>query len=149
MSTFIIGAVPPSPSAQLQVVIDYLTSLCQGDFDKMGGLLTDGFTHYFHPKSLGYPPADKAAWIGFNSGGFHMFKDFKFNVFEVVEGQSTLTLHASAEAKTAAGDDYTNEYALFFEVARGADGSMKIKRNKEFVDSKYVTNFFQSMGASK
>ena len=77
MSIPITGAIPSKPSAQLQVVIDYLTSLCQGDFDKMGSLLTEDFAHHFHPKSLGYPSADKAGWIGMNTGGFHMFKDFK------------------------------------------------------------------------
>ncbi|KAK7692438.1 hypothetical protein QCA50_004063 [Cerrena zonata] len=93
MSASVIGAIPSKPSPQLQTVIDYLSVLCQGDFDKMSGLLTDDFTHYFHPKSLGYPPADKTAWIGFNKGGFHMFKEFKFNVHGVVEGHSNLTIH--------------------------------------------------------
>lgn len=77
MSSSISGEIPSNPSAQLQVVLDYLAATCEGNFDKIDGLLTEDFVHLIHPKSLGRSPDDKAAWIKFNVDVFPFFKDFK------------------------------------------------------------------------
>ena len=41
------------------------------------------------------------------------------------------------------GEKYGNEYIFIFETAL-EDGIMKLKRTKEFLDSKYTSDFLQT-----
>ncbi|KAK7682590.1 hypothetical protein QCA50_014390 [Cerrena zonata] len=142
MSSRVSGSIPSNPTPQLQVVLDYLTAVCEGDFSKMTTFLTDDFMHHVHPRSLGIPSSDKAAWTQFNVNIYPFFEGFKLQIYEIVEGGNTVSLHASSSSTTTSGAHYNNEYALFFELVAAAEGSLQIRRQKEFVNSKYASEFF-------
>ena len=48
----------------------------------------------------------------------------------------------SSSSKTTTGASYNNEYVLFLELESKEGSALQIKRFKEFVDSKYSTEFF-------
>ena len=53
----------------------------------------------------------------------------------------------SSKGGTVTGEKYGNEYIFIFETTL-EDGVIKLKRVKEFLDSKYTTDFFQAGKAS-
>lgn len=48
----------------------------------------------------------------------------------------------ASTGKSTTGADYDNEYVFFFEITPETEGALKVKRVKEFVNSKYTVEFF-------
>lgn len=80
MSGPVTGAIPANPSPQVQLILDFFTALCVGDWDQLNALTAEDFVQTINPKSLGFPARNKAEYIKWNQDGFHIFKDFKVSM---------------------------------------------------------------------
>ncbi|KAK7692439.1 hypothetical protein QCA50_004064 [Cerrena zonata] len=142
-SSTLSGAIPSQPSPQIQVVIDFLASFGRKDFETIASLASDDYVHYVLPKTLGIPPSEKTPWLKSTQEMLGIFNnDFKLDIEEIVEGQNAVIIHAESSATTTTGAKYNNEYVIIFELKTDTEGAVKIKRAKEFVNSKFTAEFF-------
>ncbi|KAJ7641937.1 hypothetical protein FB45DRAFT_901395 [Roridomyces roridus] len=111
------------------------------DWVALADLLAADFTHEYRPATLA-PPANRLrnkgemlelfelAWSG--------FERFEFlPPLDMIQGQDSIVFHVQSDGiSKQGGKHYTNEYMLTFRF-RGE----KIVSMKEFVDSKYSSEF--------
>ncbi|KAJ7641951.1 hypothetical protein FB45DRAFT_901410 [Roridomyces roridus] len=124
--------------------LDHLTiNTSSVDWAALADLLAADFTHEYRPASLA-PPANQRvrnkeemlqlfelAWSGFERLEF-------LPPLDIIQGQDSIVFHVQSDGiSKQEGKHYTNEYMLTFRF-RGE----KIVSVKEFVDSKYSSEFF-------
>ena len=63
-------------------------------------------------------------------------------VHDVVEVPDKIVVHMSSTATSGFGQPYASEYFIMMQLVSQSDGKHKIMVLKEYVDSKYMTEFF-------
>ncbi|TCD64010.1 hypothetical protein EIP91_004678 [Steccherinum ochraceum] len=132
-----------NPSPQLQAFLRWADALTvKKDPVALAAAMTDDYHHQSLPKSMGFPPRDKAGFIEFSTTRFMvLMTDFQSEIVEVVETADTVVVHATATAVSTTGAPYANEYTIIAHVAKQPDGEYKVSSMKEFLDSKVLLEF--------
>ncbi|KIJ51403.1 hypothetical protein M422DRAFT_26817, partial [Sphaerobolus stellatus SS14] len=100
------------------------------------------YTHQVLPKSLGRPVLNREEFIQHCKILLPLYVHLGASkVEEIIEVPGKVFVHATSSGMSTTGAAYDNEYCLTFHLAH-QDGDLKIFHLKEFVDSKYTSEFF-------
>lgn len=138
-------------SPNMRGTLEYVAALNEWNHDKIIDCFDDTLEHRILPASLGRPVRDKALYKEWFSSIFPTFKEFKVMIHELVESGDTIVFHASSLGVTALDTPYQNEYVLFLHFAPPsvAGDLPRICHVKEFVDSQFSAQFFESAATER
>ncbi|KAK7024801.1 SnoaL-like domain-containing protein [Favolaschia claudopus] len=128
---------------QLENAQAFFSCLNAYNFHGMADLLTADFTHEYFPSSLNPP-----------EGKFKRSKDETVQLFknawekvidgmqflpplDIIQGQNAVVFHVKSDGTSKSGKRYNNEYMITLRFS-----GVGIVHMKEFVDTKYVADFF-------
>ncbi|KIJ51392.1 hypothetical protein M422DRAFT_26806 [Sphaerobolus stellatus SS14] len=135
-------AIPANPSTQLQVVLKWLEAWRTLNLDNILLALANNYKHQVLPKSLGRPVLNREEFIQNYKVILPLYTHLGTDkVKEIIEVPGKIFIHATSSGKSTTGAAYDNEYCLTFYLAH-QDDDLKISHLKEFVDSKYTSEFF-------
>ena len=112
MSAPVTGAIPTNPSPKVQLIIEFFTALCVGDWDKLNASTTEDFVQVINPKSLGFPVRNKADYIKWNQDGFSIFQNFKVSRHFLRNLQSLTAYSSTFTISTRATNRSRSMYVL-------------------------------------
>ncbi|KIJ51378.1 hypothetical protein M422DRAFT_158316 [Sphaerobolus stellatus SS14] len=135
-------AIPANPSPQLQVVLQWLDAWKTLNVDNVLPTLADDYKHQVLPKSLGRPMLNREEFTQNYRAVLPLYSYFEVCANELIEVPGKIFVHAMSSGKSTTGAPYNNEYCLTFYLVNQDDGLPKISYLKEFVDSKYSSEFF-------
>ncbi|KAH8107231.1 hypothetical protein BXZ70DRAFT_1074830 [Cristinia sonorae] len=138
--------VPANPSAQLQAVFKILESGAAFDTKGVASVVTEDFTHVYLPENAGLPKFTKAEFVGRIDSMTSLFTTFNFDVKEIIEAPGAVVIHMAMRATTKGGasnDEIEVMNVLY--VAEQADGTHKVTKSKEYVDTVKWTKFAEAV----
>ncbi|KAH8107230.1 hypothetical protein BXZ70DRAFT_284707 [Cristinia sonorae] len=140
MTVTFTAPIPANPSAQLQVVLKILESGVAFDAKGVASVTTEDFMHSYLPEGAGLPKYTKAEFVARVDSMKSTFKTFAFEVKEIIEAPDTIVVYMVVHATTKGGVSNRDiEMINVLYVAEQADGTYKVKKSKEYVDTvKYV-----------
>ncbi|EGO00760.1 hypothetical protein SERLA73DRAFT_133791 [Serpula lacrymans var. lacrymans S7.3] len=147
------SSVSASPSPNVRAVLALINHLeswhtyesAEQRLAVHSALLAPTLQHHILPRSFGQPVRNKQECLEFSRQVMGMFVELKVTVYELIEGDHSISMHASSQGLSVTGAAYTNEYMMtfnFVESEAGPDALPQISVFKEFLDSDFSKGFF-------
>ncbi|KAI0797036.1 hypothetical protein C8Q75DRAFT_802690 [Abortiporus biennis] len=150
MSTVISGNIPETPSPRFQVVLAWLESLTKKDFNAVGSVMSESYTHKLMPRSIGIDDRlltkeQTLAVIQFIFGSLDSENHSITGIIhERLEVDDTVLVHLTSDGTSLTGNPYRGDFIFWFEVKEEKDGKLRLVSGKEFLDSKGATGYLET-----
>jgi len=138
-----------STSPTTKLVLDWGQGFEKRDTDHLAKYLHKDFRHITYPRSLKRPELNKDEWIAQMSEIFPLWAETEHTKNSLIEAPGKVIYHFNQLTKTKVGIDMAYEAINIVDIVTDDDGSLKIKKVEEFVDSKALVDFMQALEAAK
>jgi len=122
-------------SPQVRLILDWVEGFKDGDLDRIAKHLHKDYRRIVYPRSLNKPEVTRDQFLSRLGEVLKCWSNIDTTVHSIIETPGTVVIHVTKKAKTSVGD-VAHESIMIIEVLATEDGSLKIGKLEEFVDSK-------------
>ncbi|THH17545.1 hypothetical protein EUX98_g9107 [Antrodiella citrinella] len=143
MTLTISTPVPATQSVQLQTVLKMIEDWSNYEIAAFSAGVTEDYTHEYLPANAGLPTHGKEKFIE-RVEFIKTVMTMQVEVKDIIETPGVVILYrhqTGIQGKTKGGNVYDPEVLFFVYTAEQSDGTIKVTKSKEYVDTVRFAKF--------